>query len=104
MAIELTEEAAYSKAELAAYDTYWDAVRTEKSMLSDRYNLGKMEGITEILLFLLEQKFGVLPMSYHQKIKSADYSQLKNWLERVNASASLEEVFKVDLVIPEGVV
>jgi len=44
-AIELTEEAAYSKEELAAYDTYWDTVSNEKTLLSERYQLGKTEGI-----------------------------------------------------------
>lgn len=40
-AIELSEQAAYSEAELAAYDTYWDTISTEKTLLSERYTLGK---------------------------------------------------------------
>ena len=35
--IELSEEAAYTKEELAAYDTYWDTVRTEKTLLADKF-------------------------------------------------------------------
>lgn len=40
---EASEQAAYTPAELAAYEAYWDAVSTEKSLLSDRYQQGKVE-------------------------------------------------------------
>jgi hypothetical protein len=43
-AIELSEEAAYTKAELASYDTYWDTVSTEKTMLAEREALGEARG------------------------------------------------------------
>jgi predicted transposase/invertase (TIGR01784 family) len=33
-AIELAEEAAYTEPELAAYDKYWDAVSSEKTLMS----------------------------------------------------------------------
>jgi predicted transposase/invertase (TIGR01784 family) len=50
-AIELSEQAAYTPSELEAYDTYWDTVRTEKTLLADRYQegieQGKAEGIAE---------------------------------------------------------
>lgn len=46
-AIELTEQSAYTPAELAAYDTYWDTVRTEKTLLEDKYQEGKAEGIEQ---------------------------------------------------------
>lgn len=43
-AVHLTEVAAYSERELQAYETYWDAVSTEKTLLSGRYEEGKAEG------------------------------------------------------------
>ncbi|HEV2524138.1 MAG TPA: PD-(D/E)XK nuclease family transposase [Gammaproteobacteria bacterium] len=46
-AIELSEQSAYNAAELEAYDTYWDAVSTEKTLLSDRYEKGKEKGNVE---------------------------------------------------------
>lgn len=46
-AIELTEQSAYTSAELAAYDTYWDTVRTERTLLDERYQQGMKEGKAE---------------------------------------------------------
>lgn len=45
-AIELAEEAAYTPAELAAYEKYWDAISTEKTLISGKYKSGREEGIT----------------------------------------------------------
>jgi predicted transposase/invertase (TIGR01784 family) len=44
-AIELSEEAAYSKGELENYRAYWDAVSTEKTLISGRYAEGIEKGI-----------------------------------------------------------
>jgi len=46
-AVELAEESAYSKTELEFYDSYWDQVRREKTLMSDKYNEGKSEGLAE---------------------------------------------------------
>jgi predicted transposase/invertase (TIGR01784 family) len=46
-AVELSEEAAYTPEELAAYDTYWDAVSTERTLLDERYQQGIEKGKTE---------------------------------------------------------
>lgn len=43
-ALELAEEAAYTPAELEAYESYWDGVSREKTLLSGRYNEGLEEG------------------------------------------------------------
>ena len=43
-AIELSEQAAYSPEELAAYDTYWDTVSTEKTLFADKYQEGLVQG------------------------------------------------------------
>jgi predicted transposase/invertase (TIGR01784 family) len=46
-AISLSEEAAYSKGELNAYESYWDAVRTEKTLMLGRYQEGLAKGNAE---------------------------------------------------------
>ena len=46
-AVALSEESAYTPAELATYWTYWDAVRSEKTLLEGRYLEGKAAGIEE---------------------------------------------------------
>ena len=50
-AIVLAEESAYTLGELSAYETYWDSVRTEKTLLIGKYDegvaKGKAEGLTE---------------------------------------------------------
>lgn len=48
LAVELTQESAYSKAELAAYDDYLDAVRVIKTHQVDSFVSGKAEGKAEV--------------------------------------------------------
>ena len=43
-AVSLSEEAGYSKGELAGYDKYWDAVRTEKTLIVGFYQEGFRKG------------------------------------------------------------
>ena len=49
--MELAEESAYTKAELAFYESYWDQVRREKTLMSEKYTtgleVGKAEGKAE---------------------------------------------------------
>ena len=44
-AAEICEEAAFSDAELYAYDRYWDAVRVEKTLLSSALQKGETIGL-----------------------------------------------------------
>ncbi len=50
-AVELAEESAYTQAELAFYESYWDQVRREKTLMSEKYTkgleVGKAEGLAE---------------------------------------------------------
>jgi predicted transposase/invertase (TIGR01784 family) len=39
-ALELAKESAYTKAELEAYDRYWDSIRTEKTIVADSESRG----------------------------------------------------------------
>ena len=44
-AMELSQESAFSMAELEAYDKYWDAVSVEKTFIRDAHKAGKAEGL-----------------------------------------------------------
>ena len=46
-AVSITEQVAYSPAELDAYDRFWDAVSTEKTLKAGAYAEGRTEGIAE---------------------------------------------------------
>ncbi len=46
-AIQLSEEAGYSPGELDAYDRYWDAVSTEKTLIRGKFEEGRQEGLGE---------------------------------------------------------
>ncbi|PTX99358.1 hypothetical protein DB346_15985 [Verrucomicrobia bacterium LW23] len=43
-ALSLAEEAAYTREELHAYDRYWDAVSTEKTLIAGKFREGLAEG------------------------------------------------------------
>jgi predicted transposase/invertase (TIGR01784 family) len=43
-AIELSEESAYTPAELEVYQSYWDGVSREKTLMMDKFVEGKAEG------------------------------------------------------------
>jgi predicted transposase/invertase (TIGR01784 family) len=43
-AVELAEESAYTPGELAVYESYWDSVRREKTLMIDKYDEGLAEG------------------------------------------------------------
>jgi len=93
-AIELSEQAVYTEAELAAYNTYWDTVSTEKTLMSEKYQKGKAEGKVEMLLFLLQHKFKIVPESYYQEIQKAQPDRIQVWAERVLSCSAIEDVFK----------
>ena len=46
-AIELAEESAYTPGELSLYESYWDQVSREKTLIMDKYAEGKAEGKAE---------------------------------------------------------
>ncbi len=47
-ALHLLEIASYDEVELMAYDREWDAVRSEKTLLSGRFKEGKAEIIRRL--------------------------------------------------------
>lgn len=46
-ALDLAEIAAYTIEELRAYEANWDAISTEKTVMSDKYDQGREEGRTK---------------------------------------------------------
>lgn len=80
-AIELSEEAAYTKEELASYETYWDTVSTEKTLLAERYQLGKEEGRAEekveIAKKLIAQKIDIKTIVLATGLSVSEIEQLK---------------------------
>jgi len=97
-AVKLSEQAAYTKEELAAYDAYWDSVSTDKTLYAGRFREGEEKGRSEermkMLLFLLQHKFKKVPKDYLQKIEQANPELLQKWVERGLTSSTIEEIFK----------
>lgn len=77
-AIELSEEAAYTKEELASYETYWDTVSTEKTLLAERYQLGRAEEKIEIAKKLLAQKLDIKTIVLATGLSESEVVQLKD--------------------------
>ena len=46
-AVELAEESAYTPGELIFYDSYWDSVRREKTLMREKFAEGEARGRTE---------------------------------------------------------
>jgi predicted transposase/invertase (TIGR01784 family) len=54
-AVELAEESAYTPGELAAYESYWDSVRREKTLITDKYHEGIVKGTEMIAINMLNE-------------------------------------------------
>jgi predicted transposase/invertase (TIGR01784 family) len=46
-AMELAQESSYTKAELEAYDKYWDVISSNKTIATDNFNQGEQKGREE---------------------------------------------------------
>jgi predicted transposase/invertase (TIGR01784 family) len=46
-ALDLLKESSYTKGQLETYDKYWDSISTEKTLILDSYDEGKVEGLVE---------------------------------------------------------
>jgi predicted transposase/invertase (TIGR01784 family) len=86
-AIQLSEQAGYTKAELESYDSYWDAVSTEKTLLSEKFKEGKIEGgeekAIEIARNLLMQKVDIKTIVIATSLSEAE---IKRLAEELNVS------------------
>ena len=108
-AVVLAEEAAYSLGELNAYESYWDAVRTEKTLFIGKYEEGraegraagraegKAEGKAEALMQLIEYKFKPLSKEDERyvttKLQNASSDQLSLWLKNIVNATTMKDVF-----------
>ena len=53
-AVALSEESAYTPGELTLYESYWDQISREKTLIMDKYAEGKAEGKVEIAMNMLK--------------------------------------------------
>ena len=83
-ALSLTEEAAYTPAELDAYHSYWDSVSTEKTLLSGKFELGREKGREE---GKNEEKFNIVKKLLTKNIPLEDIAFLTD--------LSIEDIKKI---------
>jgi hypothetical protein len=57
---------------------------------------GEIKARREILIDQLGDRFGDVPTDVHARIHAADLAQLRGWLKRVFAAASIDAVFAAD--------
>ncbi|GIW80989.1 MAG: hypothetical protein KatS3mg105_2796 [Gemmatales bacterium] len=55
---------------------------------------GRSEGEAEVLMRLLNKKFGTIPEEYGRRIREADQEQLLTWADRILTAESIEDVFR----------
>ncbi len=71
-ALELTKESSYTKAELEAYDKYWDSIRTEKTLIADAEakgeQVGMQKGKIEVVFALNEDKISISQIAKYTKL------------------------------------
>ncbi len=88
-AVSITEQSAYSPTELDAYDRFWDAVSTEKTLKAGAYAEGKAEGkdmrSVEIAILMLKDGEPLDKISSFTGLSQDDLVKLKN---RKNAKSS----------------
>ncbi|MBX9742431.1 MAG: DUF4351 domain-containing protein, partial [Chthoniobacterales bacterium] len=82
------------------YDKSWDAVSSERTLLSGRYKEGLAEGRQEgeaaLLVRLLKRRFPNDITNHHLNlINDADSDTLSIWAENFVAAKNIEEVFNV---------
>jgi predicted transposase/invertase (TIGR01784 family) len=87
-AVELAEESAYTPAELSVYQSYWDQVSREKTLMHDKYIEGLAEGeargeargIEKIAINMLEANKPINEISEFTGLSQDDIVKLKNKL------------------------
>ena len=83
-AIKLAEEVAYTPGELAVYEGYWDQVRREKTLMSDKFSegkaVGKAEGKVEIAINMLKDNESLDKISRFTGLSQDEILKLKNKL------------------------
>ena len=79
-AVALAEESAYTPGELNSYESYWDQVSREKTLIMDKYTEGKAEGKAEIAINMLIDNEPLDKISKFTGLSQNDIAKLKNKL------------------------
>ena len=61
--------------------------------IEEELQKGRQEGQAELLIKILERKFGPLPPVYQQRILTAGPEDIWRWVDRALVAAALEQVF-----------
>ncbi len=77
-AIQLAEESAYTPGELEVYESYWDSVRREKTLMIDKYAEGRVEGIEMIAINMLKNNESLDKISRFTGLSKDILVKLKN--------------------------
>ena len=80
------------KAMLAERVQEWTRKWKQEGMEEGRQE-GRQEGQAELLVRILEHKFGPLPPAYQQRILAAGPDDIWRWVDRVLSAEALEQVF-----------
>jgi len=99
-AVKLAEESAYTPTELSVYQSYWDQVSREKTLMHDKYIEGKAEGKAETLIQMIKRKFNKSLSKEDEiyvvaKIQQASTEQLTQWVDDVLDAMTLDDLFKM---------
>lgn len=87
-AVELAEESAYTPGELTLYESYWDQVSREKTLIMDKYAEGLAEGIEQgieqgiekIAINMLKDNEALDKISRFTGLSESEIVKLKNKL------------------------
>lgn len=105
-AIHLAEQSAYTHGELNVYESYWDAVRTEKTLMVGKYDEGlakgkaegRVEGKIDMLIQLIRLKFQPLSTDDETyiavKVQDANEADLVRWINGLFDTTTLKDVFR----------
>ena len=87
-AVELAEESAYTPGELHLYESYWDQVSREKTLIMDKYAEGKAEGKAEekreIAKNMLEQGVTVEIVVLSTGLTNDEVKQIETVIKKTN--------------------
>jgi len=61
--------------------------------MEEGWRQGRQQGQAELLVKILERKFGTLPPVYQQRILAAGPDDIWRWVDRALVAAALEQVF-----------
>lgn len=82
-AVGIAEQTAYSPVELEAYDRFWDAVSTEKTLKAGAFAEGKAEGKAEIVIMMLKDKEPVDKIARFTGLSLDEIARIKDQLHRL---------------------